>query len=324
MKIGILGYGNLGHGAELAAIGAKDVTLVGIFTRRDPGTLKSVSGAPIYPAASAAEYQGEIDVMLLCGGSASDLPEQTPELARFFNVVDSFDTHAKIPEHFAKVDRAAKEGEKTALISAGWDPGLFSLARLLFHSVLPSGTEYTFWGPGVSEGHSEAIRRIPGVRDARALTIPDEDLFSAVRRGEMPEFCPRRGHRRKCLVVAEAGADRARIEKEIRCLPNYFAGAEVTVSFVCEEELRCLCTGLSHGGSVFCIGSTGVPAHRQTAELRLRLDSNAEYTGAVLLAFARAVFRMHGRGERGCKTVLEVAPADLSPLTPERLRKLYL
>ena len=322
MKIAIYGYGNLGRGVECAVKYHGDMELVGVFTRRDPATVKTVSGAPVYHIDSISEFKDKIDVLILCGGSATDLPEMTPALARDFNVVDSFDTHAKIPEHFAKVDKAAKENCHTALISAGWDPGLFSILRTYSSAVLPNGKDYTFWGRGVSQGHSDAIRRIDGVLDARQYTVPVESAIDAVRNGECPEFTTREKHKRECYVVAAEGADKARIEWEIKTMPNYFADYDTTVTFVSAEELRANHKGLPHGGHVIRNGNTGFEGENtHTIEFSLRLDSNPEFTSSVLVAYARAINRMYRRCDYGCKTVLDVAPADLSLMSGDELRK---
>ena len=321
MKIGIYGYGNLGRGVELAIRQNPDMELVGIFTRRDPAAVKTLTGAPVYAADTAADFASEIDVMIICGGSASDLPEMTPMLARHFNVIDSFDTHARIPEHFANVDEAAFRTGHTALISAGWDPGLFSLARLYMNAVLPDGKDYTFWGRGVSQGHSDAVRRIPGVKDARQYTVPVPEALAKVRAGENPELTTRQKHTRECYVVAEDGADKALIEKQIKEMPNYFADYDTTVTFITEEEMKRDHQGLPHGGQVIRCGNTGADnGHRHVMEFSLKLDSNPEFTASVLIACARAVGRMHGRGIFGCKTLFDLAPADLSPLSGEELR----
>ena len=322
MRIGIYGYGNLGRGVEAAIKHHSDATLVGIFTRRDPDSMSTVSGAPVYHTDRISEFKDKIDVLIICGGSATDLPEMTPALARDFNVVDSFDTHAKIPEHFIKVDVAARETSHVALISSGWDPGLFSIMRVYSEAVLPTGRDYTFWGRGVSQGHSDAIRRIDGVVDARQYTVPVDSAIEAVRRGECPEFTTREKHTRECYVVAEEGADLTRIEKEIKEMPNYFADYDTSVTFVSLEELRANHRGLPHGGSVIRSGVTGFEnENSHTVEFSLHLDSNPEFTASVLVAYARAVCRMHIRGEVGCKTVLDVCPADLSQMSGEELRK---
>ena len=321
MRIGIYGYGNLGRGVECAVKCHSDATLVGVFTRRSPETVKTVSGAPVYHIDQISEFKDKIDVLILCGGSATDLPEMTPTLARDFNVVDSFDTHAKIPEHFERVDKAAKENGHIALISGGWDPGLFSILRVYSSAVLPNGEDYTFWGRGVSQGHSDAIRRIDGVLDARQYTVPIDSAIGAVRQGECPEFTTREKHKRECYVVAAEGADKARIEQEIKTMPNYFADYDTSVTFVSAEELRENHKGLPHGGYVIRNGKTGFEGENtHTVEFSLKLDSNPEFTSSVLVAYARAVCRMYQRGEVGCKTVLDVAPADLSLMSGDELR----
>lgn len=321
MRIGIYGYGNLGRGVECAVKYHDDATLVGVFTRRAPETVKTVSGVPVYHADRITEFKDKIDVLILCGGSATDLPEMTPALARDFNVVDSFDTHAKIPTHFEKVDKAARESGHIALISGGWDPGLFSLLRVYSSAVLPNGKDYTFWGRGVSQGHSDAIRRIDGVLDARQYTVPVKSAIDAVRNGECPEFTTREKHKRECYVVAAEGADKARIEQEIKTMPNYFADYDTSVTFVSLDELRENHRGLPHGGYVIRNGNTGFEGENShTIEFSLRLDSNPEFTSSVLVAYARAIYKMHSRGQVGCKTVLDVAPADLSEMSGEQLR----
>lgn len=321
MKIGIYGYGNLGRGVECAAKYHNDVEIVGVFTRRAPETVKTVSGVPVYSAEKICDFKDKIDVLILCGGSATDLPEMTPALARDFNVVDSFDTHAKIPNHFANVDNAAKDSGHIALISAGWDPGLFSILRVYSSAVLPYGKDYTFWGRGVSQGHSDAIRRIEGVVDARQYTVPVEDAINAVRAGECPELSTREKHKRECYVVAAEGADLTRIEREIKEMPNYFADYDTSVTFVTIEELKRDHGGLPHGGSVIRNGKSGFDGeNNHTIEFSLKLDSNPEFTSSVLVSYARAIFRMRARGEIGCKTVLDVCPADLSEMSAEELR----
>ena len=322
MRIGIYGYGNLGKGVEAAIKQHSDAELVGIFTRRPPESVVTVSGAAVYHADKITEFKDKIDVLIICGGSATDLPEMTPALARDFNVIDSFDTHAKIPEHFARVDIAARESGHTALISGGWDPGLFSILRTYSEAVLPSGRDYTFWGRGVSQGHSDAIRRVDGVVDARQYTVPIQEAIDAVRGGENPELGTRQKHRRECYVVAKEGADLARIEREIKEMPNYFADYDTCVSFITLEELQAKHKGLPHGGTVIRSGVTGFDGeNNHTVEFSLALDSNPEFTASVLVAYARAVCRMHSRGEFGCKTVLDVCPADLSQMSGEELRK---
>ena len=322
MKIAIYGYGNLGRGVELAIRQNPDAELFGIFTRRDPKTVKTLTGAPVYAAQDVENYAADIDVIIICGGSASDLPEMTPMLAKSFNVVDSFDTHARVPEHFANVDKAAKVGAHTAIISAGWDPGLFSLARLYMNTVLPDGKDYTFWGRGVSQGHSDAVRRIPGVKDARQYTVPVEEALAKVRSGENPELTTRQKHTRECYVVAEEGADKALIEKQIKEMPNYFADYDTTVTFITEEEMKRDHNALPHGGQVIRCGKTGPDGSRKhVMEFSLKLDSNPEFTASVLVACARAVVRMNSRQIFGCKTLFDVPPADLSPIDPEEMRK---
>ena len=321
MKLGIYGYGNLGRGVEAAARQHTDIELVGVFTRRDPESVKTVSGLPVYSTNSIAEFKDKIDLLIICGGSATDLPEMTPDLARDFNVVDSFDTHARIPMHFEKVDKAAQESGHIALISGGWDPGLFSIMRTYFEAVLPNGKNYTFWGRGVSQGHSDAIRRIPGVVDARQYTIPVDSALSAVRSGKCPELTTREKHRRECYVVAREGADLQRIEKEIKEMPNYFADYDTSVKFVTLDILHKEHGGLPHGGSVIRNGNSGFEnENTHTVEFSLRLDSNPEFTASVLVAYARAIHRMHRRGVVGCKTVFDVCPADLSQMSAEELR----
>ena len=321
MKIGIYGYGNLGRGVEAAVKYNSDVELVGVFTRRPADSLKTVSGCKAYNVSELEKFKGEIDVLIICGGSATDLPEMTPSLAKEFNVVDSFDTHAAIPSHFARVDECAKAGGHTALISAGWDPGLFSVARAYAEAALPSGENYTFWGKGISQGHSDAIRRIEGVVDARQYTVPIAEAIDSVRRGENPSLTTADKHKRVCFVVAEDGADKSRIEHDIVTMPNYFADYHTEVNFITLDELRREHGGMPHGGSVIRNGVTGHSGeHGHTVEFSLRLDSNPEFTGSVLLAYARAVDRMNKRGDVGCKTVFDVTLTDLSSLTPEELR----
>ena len=326
LKIGIYGYGNLGKGVEAAVKLNDDAELVGVFTRRDPSSVKiRTAGVGVYHSDELANFKDKIDVLIICGGSATDLPEMTPALAKDFNVVDSFDTHAKIPEHFERVDDAAKIGGKIALISCGWDPGLFSLARIYMNSVLPVGNDYTFWGRGVSQGHSDAIRRIKGVRDARQYTVPVEVAVEAVRNGENPKLTTREKHTRECFVVAEDGADLVYIENEIKTMPNYFADYDTTVHFISAEEMAQNHSKLPHGGSVIRSGKTGFDKeNNHVCEFSLKLDSNPEFTGSVLVAYARAIKKMYDRGDRGCKTVFDVAPADLSALSPDHLRKTML
>ena len=297
-----------------------DCELVAVFTRRDPATVKT-AGTPVYSADSILDFKDKIDVLILCGGSATDLPKMTHTLAEHFNVVDSYDTHATIPAHFARVNEAAERCGHIALISGGWDPGLFSIARLYASSVLPEGKDYTFWGRGVSQGHSDAIRRIEGVLDARQYTVPVPEALDAVRSGSMPELTTRQKHTRECYVVAEEGADLARIESEIKNMPNYFADYDTTVTFITLDELRANHSALPHGGSVIRSGKTGLSGeHNHTIEFSLALDSNPEFTSSVLVACARAIDRMYRRGMMGCKTIFDIAPADLSPLSPEELR----
>ena len=322
MRIGIYGYGNLGRGVEAAVRQNDDMELVAVFTRRNPADVKlQTEGVKVYAASEAASHADEIDVLVLCGGSATDLPEQTPELAKYFNVIDSFDTHARIPEHFANVDKAAKESGHTALISCGWDPGMFSLNRLYANAVLPQGNDYTFWGKGVSQGHSDAIRRVKGVKNGKQYTIPVEAALESVRNGENPELTTRQKHIRECFVVAEEGADLAQIEKDIKEMPNYFSDYDTTVHFISEEELQANHSGIPHGGFVFRTGVTGFNGeHKHVIEYSLKLDSNPEFTSSAILAYARAVNRLHKEGANGCKTVFDVAPAYLSPLSGEELR----
>lgn len=326
LNIGIYGYGNLGKGVEAAVSLNDDTKLVGVFTRRDPESVRiATDGVGVYRTSDLDRFKKEIDVLIICGGSATDLPEMTPALAKDFNVIDSFDTHAKIPEHFDNVDAAAKAGDKIAMISGGWDPGLFSLARLYMNSVLPVGCNYTFWGRGVSQGHSDAIRRIKGVADARQYTVPVESAVEAVRNGEDPVLTTREKHTRECFVVAEEGADLAYIENAIKTMPNYFADYDTTVHFISAEEMARDHSALPHGGSVIRSGKTGFgQENTHVCEFSLKLDSNPEFTGSVLVAFARAIKKMYDRGDRGCKTVFDVAPADLSALSPECLRKTML
>lgn len=325
IRIAIMGYGNLGRGIECAVRRNGDMELKAVFTRRAPETVKTVSGVPVYSAEELLKRKEEIDVLMLCGGSATDLPEQTPEYARYFNVVDSFDTHARIPEHFANVDRAALEGGKVAMISVGWDPGMFSLNRLYAASVLPEGKDYTFWGRGVSQGHSDAVRRIPGVKNAKQYTIPVESALESVRACENPELTTRQKHTRECFVVAEEGADKVWIEKEIKTMPNYFSEYDTTVHFITEEELEREHAGIPHGGFVLRTGRTGADGeHNHVIEYSLKLDSNPEFTACVLTAYARAAYRMNREGMKGCKTVFDVAPAYLSPMTAEEMRSRLL
>lgn len=321
-RIGIFGYGNLGRGVELACRQNDDLELVALFTRRDPArVLPATEGVAVYAADDLAAHRDDIDVLVLCGGSANDLPEQTPACASLFNVVDSFDTHANIPAHFAKVDDAAREGGKVAVISAGWDPGMFSLARLYASSVLPEGRDYTFWGRGVSQGHSDAIRRVEGVADARQYTVPVPAALEAVRNGENPELTTRQKHTRECFVVAKEGADKAAIERAIVEMPNYFADYDTMVTFVSQEELDRDHAGIPHGGSVIRSGVTGENGeHAHVVEYSLKLDSNPEFTGSVLAACARAAHRMSTEGVVGCKTLFDIPPAYLSAKSDADLR----
>ena len=321
-RIGILGYGNLGKGVELAVKAAPDMELVAVFTRRDPSSLTiQTAGVPVVSVNDVADWKDKIDVMILCGGSATDLPVQTPEYAALFNVVDSFDTHARIPEHFANVDAAAKASGKVAVISCGWDPGMFSLARVYSNAILPDGNDYTFWGKGVSQGHSDAIRRVKGVKNAKQYTVPVEAALEAVRNGENPELTTRQKHTRECFVVLEEGADAAAVEKEIKEMPNYFADYDTTVHFISEEELLKNHAGMAHGGFVFRSGKTGAnKEHNHIIEYSLKLDSNPEFTTSVLVAVARAAKRMQDEGAKGCKTILDIPPAYLSDKSGEELR----
>ncbi len=319
IRIGILGYGNLGCGVECAIRQNPDTELTAVFTRRAPDSLKTSS--PVYNVSELEAFKDRIDVLIICGGSATDLPVQTPAYASMFNVVDSFDTHAKIPQHFAAVDAASKKAGKISMISCGWDPGMFSLARLYGSCILPDGKDYTFWGRGVSQGHSDAIRRIEGVLDARQYTVPVPEALEAVRNGEQPELTVRQKHTRECYVVAAEGADKDRIEREIKTMPNYFDEYDTTVHFITMEELRRDHTGLPHGGTVIRSGKTGKDSeHTHTVEYCLQLDSNPEFTGSVLLACARAAYRMNSEGQSGCKTLLDVPPAYLSASSSEDLR----
>ena len=323
IRIGIFGYGNLGRGVESAIRQNPDMELAAVFTRRDPATMKiRTEGVPVYHADKAPEFADKIDVMILCGGSVTDLPVQTPALAKYFNVVDSFDTHAKIPEHFAAVDAVARESGKVGIISVGWDPGMFSLNRLFGNVILPDGKDYTFWGKGVSQGHSDAIRRVEGVADGKQYTIPVESALEAVRSGNNPELTTREKHTRECFVVAKEGADKAKIEETIKTMPNYFADYDTTVNFISQEELNEKHGGIPHGGFVIRSGKTGFEGeHTHIIEYSLKLDSNPEFTSSVIVAYARAAYRMNKEGMKGCKTVFDVAPAYLSPKTGAELRK---
>ena len=325
MRLAIYGYGNLGRGVEAAILKSPDAELVGVFTRRDPNSVQTRTGAKVFAADEILRFRDEIDAVILCGGSATDLPALTPMLAKDFNVIDSFDTHANIPAHFDAVDAAAKAGGKLALISCGWDPGMFSLNRLYASAILPDGRDYTFWGRGVSQGHSDAIRRIPGVLDARQYTVPIKEALEAVRSGKQPELSAREKHLRECYVVAAPDADRAAIEQAIKTMPNYFADYDTTVTFISAEEMREKHGALPHGGFVIRTGKTGLSGeHTHRIEYSLALDSNPEFTAGVLVAFARALCRMASRGATGCLTVFDIAPADLSPLSREALRRTML
>ena len=322
IRIGILGYGNLGKGVEYAIAQNDDLSLKAVFTRRDPSTVKIMTkDVPVYSVNDAAAHASEIDVLILCGGSANDLPVQTPEFAKLFNVVDSFDTHARIPEHFANVDKAAKEAGKVGIISIGWDPGLFSLIRMYGNAVLPEGKDYTFWGKGVSQGHSDAIRRVKGVKNGKQYTIPVESALERVRNGENPELTTREKHTRECFVVPEEGADLAQIEKDIKTMPNYFSDYDTTVHFITEEELIKNHSGIPHGGFVIRTGTTGENNQtKHTVEFSLKLGSNPEFTSSVLCAFARAAYRLNAEGVSGCKTIFDIATAYLCKQNPDELR----
>ena len=322
IRIGILGYGNLGRGVECAVRQNPDMELKAVFTRRNPADVTILTEtAKVCPVSETENWKDELDVLILCGGSATDLPVQTPRYAELFNVVDSFDTHARIPEHFANVDAAARKGGRTAIISVGWDPGMFSLNRMYANAILSEGKDYTFWGRGVSQGHSDAVRRIAGVKDARQYTIPVESALAAVRAGENPELSTRQKHTRECFVVAEEGADKARIEEEIKTMPNYFADYDTVVHFISEEELKREHSGIPHGGLVLRSGSTGWEReNRHLIEYSLKLDSNPEFTASVIIAYARAAYRLSQEGAAGCKTVFDIAPAYLSAKSAEELR----
>ncbi len=320
IKAAILGYGNLGRGVESALEKTPDMELVALFSRRAPESIKTRTGVPVYSVNDILDFKDKIDVLILCGGSANDLPVQTPEMARYFNVIDSFDTHAKIPEHRANVDKASREGGKVAVISVGWDPGMFSLNRLIAQAILPRGKDYTFWGKGVSQGHSDAIRRIDGVLDARQYTIPVEAALDAVRAGKNPELTTREKHTRECFVVIAEGADKARIEHEIITMPNYFADYDTTVHFISQEELDRDHKGIPHGGVVLRSGVTGAnDEHKHLIEYRLTLDSNPEFTSSILVAYARAAYRLHKDGAVGCKTVFDVPPIYLHEKSADEL-----
>lgn len=326
IRIGILGYGNLGRGVECAIRQNPDMELKAVFTRRNPEQVKILTeGAAVCRVEEAEAWKDKLDVMILCGGSATDLPVQTPEYARLFNVVDSFDTHARIPEHFANVDASAKEGGNVAIISVGWDPGMFSLNRMYANAILPEGRDYTFWGRGVSQGHSDAIRRIEGVADARQYTIPVDEALASVRAGENPELTTRQKHTRECFVVAQEGADKARIEEEIKTMPNYFDEYDTTVHFISEEEMKRDHSGIPHGGFVIRSGKTGWNEEfGNVIEYSLKLDSNPAFTSSILVAFARAAYRLAEEGQSGCRTVFDIAPAYLSAKSGEELRRTML
>ena len=323
IKIGILGYGNLGRGVECAVKQNDDMELVAVFTRRNPEDVKILTEtAVVCNVADVEDWKDKIDVMIICGVSATDLPKQTPVYAKMFNVIDSFDTHARIPEHFANVDAAAKEGGHVGIISVGWDPGMFSLNRLYANAILPDGKDYTFWGKGVSQGHSDAIRRVEGVKDGKQYTIPVEAALEAVRNGENPELTTRQKHTRECFVVLEEGADAAKVEEEIKTMPNYFSDYDTTVHFISEEELKANHSGIPHGGFVLRSGKTGWDGeNKHLIEYSLKLDSNPEFTSSVLIAYARAAYRLASEGQIGCKTVFDIAPAYLSAKSGEELRK---
>ena len=322
IRIGILGYGNLGRGIECAVKQNKDMELAAVFTRRDPAKVHILTeSATVAHVDTILDWKDKIDVLILCGGSATDLPEQTPKYAQWFHVVDSFDTHARIPEHFANVDAVAKASGKIGIISVGWDPGMFSLNRLYANAVLPDGQDYTFWGKGVSQGHSDAIRRIPGVKNAKQYTVPVEEALAAVRAGENPQLTTRQKHTRDCYVVLEDGADPIQIEETIKTMPNYFADYDTTVHFISEEELARDHSGIPHGGFVLRCGQTGWNGeHKHIIEYSLKLDSNPEFTSSVITAYARAAYRLAQEGQTGCKTVFDIAPVYLSTMTPAEMR----
>ena len=325
MKLGILGYGNLGRGVENAVRQNSDVELTAVFTRRDPKTLKINSDAQVVHVSEIDKWKDKIDVLILCGGSATDLPEQTPMYAKLFNVVDSFDTHARIPEHFNNVDKSAKKGSKIGIISVGWDPGLFSLNRMYANAILPEGEDYTFWGKGVSQGHSDAIRRIEGVLDAKQYTIPVEEALKSVKNCENPTLTTREKHKRECFVVLKEGADPNIVEQEIKTMPNYFADYDTTVHFISLEELKENHSGIPHGGCVIRTGKTGAnKENNHVIEYNLKLDSNPEFTSSVLIAYARAAYRLNKEGQTGARTVFDIAPCYLSPKSGEELRKTML
>ena len=323
IRIGILGYGNLGRGVECAIKQNADMELAAVFTRRDPATVQILTeDVPVCRIADVQDWKDKIDVMILCGGSATDLPKQTPVYAEMFNVIDSFDTHARIPEHFEDVDAAAKKGGNVGIISVGWDPGMFSLNRLYANAILPEGKDYTFWGKGVSQGHSDAIRRVEGVKDGKQYTIPVAAALEAVRNGENPDLTTRQKHTRECFVVLEEGADAAKVEEEIKTMPNYFSDYDTTVHFISEEELKANHSGIPHGGFVLRSGKTGWDGeNKHLIEYSLKLDSNPEFTASVLVAYARAAYKLAQEGQSGCKTVFDIAPAYLSAKSGAELRK---
>lgn len=322
IRVGITGYGNLGKGVEYALENADDMELTGIFSRRSPEQIKPRTNVPVYSMEQAAEMADKIDVMIICGGSANDLPVQTVEFAKHFNLVDSFDTHAKIPEHFDAVDKASRESGKIGIISAGWDPGMFSLNRLYSQAILPNGSDYTFWGKGVSQGHSDAIRRIDGVLDAKQYTIPVDAALNSVRSGEQPKLSTREKHTRECFVVAAEGADLDYIENQIKTMPNYFADYDTTVHFINMDEFKANHCGIPHGGVVFRTGTTGEnQKHKHIIEYKLTLDSNPEFTAGVLVACARAAYRLNKERMCGCKTLFDIPPSYLHQLSAEELRK---
>lgn len=323
IKIGILGYGNLGRGIECAIKQNSDMELVAVFTRRAPETVNILTeSAKVYHIDEAEKMKGEIDVLILCGGSATDLPVQTPKYAEMFNVVDSFDTHANIPTHFNTVDALSKKGGKVSIISVGWDPGMFSLNRLYANAILPQGCDYTFWGKGVSQGHSDAIRRVEGVKNGKQYTIPVDSALEAVRNGENPELTTRQKHIRECFIVAYENADKAKIEQEIKTMPNYFSDYDTTVHFISEEEFNIKHTGIPHGGFVFRSGKTGwSEENSHIIEYKLKLDSNPEFTSSVIICYARAAYRLSKEGQVGCKTVFDIAPSYLSPKSGQELRE---
>lgn len=326
IKIGIIGYGNLGRGVESAIRQNPDMELVAVFTRRNPESLKiSTDTAKVVSVEKIADWQDKVDVMVICGGSATDLPKQTPEYAKMFNVIDSFDTHAKIPEHFAAVDKSAKAAKKVAIISVGWDPGLFSLNRMYANAILTNGKDYTFWGKGVSQGHSDAVRRIKGVKNAKQYTIPVQSALDAVRSGKNPELTTRQKHTRECFVVLQEGANAAEVEKQIKEMPNYFADYDTTVHFIDEEEFAKNHSRIPHGGFVLRSGKTGLNnENSHIIEYSLKLDSNPEFTSCVLVAYARAAYKLNKEGQSGCKTVFDIAPAYLSAKSGEELRATML